>query len=198
MTDTSEDAAALEPVSSATPQPVANEVAAAPPLAPDPFALPPVSPDDPCGPDLDLEGDTDFLNFVAATEGQLPGELLRLQARIVHSLTRVAGATEIDVSFFGSLLRDLLARADLRRFRSAAVAWSALGQSRRRVRDDGRHGHAIHSVRTVWRFLARISQTAIGQGWCFGARGVLPRARRQTTVLDAISRVVLWFASTPS
>ena len=72
MTDTSEDAAALEPVSSAAPQPVASEVAAAPPLAPDPLALPPVSPDDPCGPDLDLKGDTDFLNFVAATEEQLP------------------------------------------------------------------------------------------------------------------------------
>jgi hypothetical protein len=40
-----------------------------------------------------------------------------------HSLTRVTGATEIDVSFFGSWLRDLLARADSWRLRSAAVAW---------------------------------------------------------------------------
>src|SRR5208283_2282684 len=72
MTGTSEDAAALEPVSSAALQPVAPEVAAAPPLAPDPLALPPVSPDDPCGPDLDLEGDAEFLNFVATTEGLLP------------------------------------------------------------------------------------------------------------------------------
>ena len=36
------------------------------------FALAPVSPDDPCGPDLDLEGDADYLNFFAATEGILP------------------------------------------------------------------------------------------------------------------------------
>lgn len=37
-----------------------------------PYALPPVSADDPCGPDLDLEGDPDYLNFFAATEGVLP------------------------------------------------------------------------------------------------------------------------------
>ena len=35
-------------------------------------ALAPVSPDDPCGPDLDLAGDPEFMNFMAATEGQLP------------------------------------------------------------------------------------------------------------------------------
>ncbi len=34
--------------------------------------LPPVSPDDPCGPDLDLAGDAEFMNFVAATDGLLP------------------------------------------------------------------------------------------------------------------------------
>ncbi len=50
--------------------PPADEAAAAP--APTPFALAPVSPDDPCGPDLDLEGDADYLNFFAATEGILP------------------------------------------------------------------------------------------------------------------------------
>ena len=43
-----------------------------PRLAPDVFALPLVSEDEPCGPDLDLEGDTEFMNFIAATEGQLP------------------------------------------------------------------------------------------------------------------------------
>ena len=39
--------------------------------APNAFALPLVSDDDPCGPDLVLEGDTEFMNFIAATEGQL-------------------------------------------------------------------------------------------------------------------------------
>src|SRR5690349_20160782 len=32
----------------------------------------PVAPEQPCGPDLDLEGDADYLNFVAGTEGRLP------------------------------------------------------------------------------------------------------------------------------
>jgi type VI secretion system protein ImpA len=35
-------------------------------------ALPPVSAEAPCGPDLDAEGDRDFLNFMAVVEGQLP------------------------------------------------------------------------------------------------------------------------------
>jgi hypothetical protein len=41
-----------------------------------------------------------------------------------HSLIHVAGATAIDVSLFGSWLRDLLVRTDLWRLRTAAVAWS--------------------------------------------------------------------------
>ena len=48
-----------EPGVAATPQPASA-------------ALPLVSEDDPCGPDLDLEGDTEFMNFIAATEGLLP------------------------------------------------------------------------------------------------------------------------------
>jgi len=32
----------------------------------------PLSPDDPCGPDLELEGDADFLNFMATSDGLLP------------------------------------------------------------------------------------------------------------------------------
>src|SRR5215470_15282417 len=31
-----------------------------------------VSPEEPCGPDLDRDGDADYLNFVAGTEGRLP------------------------------------------------------------------------------------------------------------------------------
>ena len=65
--------------SSALVEPLTERLVAAPaPPAPavssaqDAFALPLVSEDDPCGPDLDLEGDTDFMNFIAASEGQLP------------------------------------------------------------------------------------------------------------------------------
>ena len=57
------------PVASTEPPP---QPASASRLAPDPFALPLVSEDDPCGPDLDLQGDTEFMNFIAATEGLLP------------------------------------------------------------------------------------------------------------------------------
>src|SRR4051812_4296298 len=32
----------------------------------------PVSDEEPCGPDLDLAGDTDYMNFIARTEGVLP------------------------------------------------------------------------------------------------------------------------------
>ena len=41
-------------------------------LVDDAGLLPPISPEEPCGPDLDVEGDPDFLNFIAGTEGQLP------------------------------------------------------------------------------------------------------------------------------
>ncbi len=70
-----------DPAAESPPQPVAlapSEAAPPPePAAPaaNPFALPPVSPDDPCGPDLDLDGDAEFLNFFAATEGILPANL---------------------------------------------------------------------------------------------------------------------------
>jgi type VI secretion system protein ImpA len=52
----------------AAPAPPASAVSS----AQDAFALPLVWEDDPCGSDLDLEGDTEFMNFIAATEGQLP------------------------------------------------------------------------------------------------------------------------------
>ncbi len=71
--------ASPQPESSAPLEPLPDAVVAAQPQpasaagpAPDLFALPLVSGDDPCGPDLDLAGDTEFMNFIAATEGQLP------------------------------------------------------------------------------------------------------------------------------
>ena len=57
------------------PAAVAEPDAPPAPLAPSPFALPQISPGEPCGPDLDFEGDAAFLSFVAATEGLLPGPL---------------------------------------------------------------------------------------------------------------------------
>ena len=42
--------------------------------------LAPVSPDQPCGPDLDLEGDPDFLNYLARVEGNLPASFFAQDA----------------------------------------------------------------------------------------------------------------------
>ncbi len=70
--------APLEPQPEPAPAPVAaiepapSQPAPASPPSPDLYALPLVAEDDPCGPDLDLAGDTEFMNFIAATEGQLP------------------------------------------------------------------------------------------------------------------------------
>jgi type VI secretion system protein ImpA len=71
-----EAAAAPEPLPEPEPETPAPmeppEPASTSRSAPDRFALPLVSDDDPCGPDLDVEGDAQFMNFIAATEGQLP------------------------------------------------------------------------------------------------------------------------------
>lgn len=76
MNDAPQNAAAPELVSTSEPAVLATaEALAPPPVAgppPDPFAVAPVTTDDPCGPDLDLAGDADFLKFVTETEGLLP------------------------------------------------------------------------------------------------------------------------------
>jgi type VI secretion system protein ImpA len=60
-----------EPASSA-PSEAPTQPASPSPAALNPFALPLVSEDDPCGPDLDLKDDAEFMNFIAAMEGLLP------------------------------------------------------------------------------------------------------------------------------
>ncbi len=70
----------LPPEPSATsPEPPPEQ---APPAA-DPFAIAPVSPEEPCGPDLDLEGDAEFMNFIAATEGLLPTNYYAFQRETI-------------------------------------------------------------------------------------------------------------------
>src|SRR5208337_1701760 len=81
MLDTpAEPVASPPPADEAAPAapPPADEAAPAPPQPPEIAAAPPApfppppTPPDPCGPALDLEGDAEFLNFLAATEGLLP------------------------------------------------------------------------------------------------------------------------------
>ncbi len=76
------EAAAAEPsVAKAEPAEAASPEPAAPPS---PYALPPVSADDPCGPDLDLEGDPEYLNFFAATEGLLPENFYKFSRETIE------------------------------------------------------------------------------------------------------------------
>ena len=64
---------------------------AMPEASSEPAALAPISPDEPCGPDLDLAGDAEFLNFLAATEGALPARLLCFRARFDRFSRRAPG-----------------------------------------------------------------------------------------------------------
>jgi type VI secretion system protein ImpA len=72
MNDAPPDAALEAVALAATKSPPEPAAAEAPRATLDRFALAAVSPDDPCGPDLDLEGDSEFMTFLAATEGRLP------------------------------------------------------------------------------------------------------------------------------
>jgi type VI secretion system protein ImpA len=66
-------AAAAEIVAESTSSPTASPSSASAGLDPAVAALcTPISDADPCGPDLDMEGDTDYLNFFAMVDGVLP------------------------------------------------------------------------------------------------------------------------------
>jgi type VI secretion system protein ImpA len=55
----------------------------------------PISADDPCGPDLDLEGDPDHLNFCARVEGVLPTSYLTFDRTSIDFKTETAAALEL-------------------------------------------------------------------------------------------------------
>jgi type VI secretion system protein ImpA len=57
--------------------------------------LAPLSPDAPCGPDLDLEGDTDFMNFLAAIEGQFPASYFAFDRKTIDFPAAFATAAEL-------------------------------------------------------------------------------------------------------
>jgi type VI secretion system protein ImpA len=52
-------------------------------------ALPPIAPDDPCGPDLDLAGDSAFMNYLAATEGQMPASFFSFDRKSIDFATAI-------------------------------------------------------------------------------------------------------------
>ncbi len=95
----------------------------------------PLSENDPCGPDLDSQGDEDFLNFVTIAEGLLPSEFFRDGAPFDVSaidadgqLSRMApllGRTR-DIRLLSLLARFLVLDRDLARFAGVIEAISRL------------------------------------------------------------------------
>ncbi len=57
--------------------------------------LPPVSEAAPCGPDLDAEGDAEYLNFMAATEGELPDAFFSFDRKSVDFVAANASAEKL-------------------------------------------------------------------------------------------------------
>ena len=58
----------------------------------------PVSEADPCGPDLDLDGDADYLNFMAKAEGLLPASYFSVQDGKPFDRTSIDFAAEFEVA----------------------------------------------------------------------------------------------------
>ena len=57
--------------------------------------LEPISADAPCGPDLDIEGDPEFMNFLAAIEGQLPASYFSFDRKSIDFAAALAAAAEL-------------------------------------------------------------------------------------------------------
>lgn len=123
---------AAEPaVAAAAPAEAAAPPAAAPPAAaPNPFALPPISADDPCGLDLDLEGDPDYLNFFAATEGVLPASYYTFNRETIEfpaafkTIDALLGRTlDVRLLILGAKLAILNRNLEGFAARVGAVAW---------------------------------------------------------------------------
>jgi len=57
--------------------------------------LAPISPEAPCGPDLDAEGDLEFMNFLAAYEGQLPDSYFSFDRKTIDFSAAFATATAL-------------------------------------------------------------------------------------------------------
>jgi type VI secretion system protein ImpA len=97
---------------------------------PDHFALPLVSEDDPCGPDLDLEGDVDFMNFIAATEGQLPASYYAFNRASIDFLAASQAAEKLlkrtlDLRLLGLMAKLAILNRDVAGFaqRLGNIAW---------------------------------------------------------------------------
>ena len=103
-------------------------------------ALEPISADAPCGPDLDQEGDADFLNFMAATEGQLPASFFSFDRKTIDFPAAFAAAEPLlkrtqDVRLYALLAKLAILNRDLAGF----AKWMATIASLLEVRWDDVH-----------------------------------------------------------
>ena len=64
-------------------------------MAENEIQLAPISEEAPCGPDLDLEGDPGFMNFLATYEGQLPASFFSFERKDIDFNAAFATATEL-------------------------------------------------------------------------------------------------------
>ncbi len=118
--------------------------------------LPPVSADSPCGPDLDAEGDVEFLNFMAATEGQLPSSYLSFDRNSIDFPTIIATGRKflertLDVRLLALLAKLSILDRDLIAFSSWLNATAHL------ISD---HWDDAHPRVEGGEFLARLAQLA--------------------------------------
>ncbi|MBL8587046.1 MAG: type VI secretion system ImpA family N-terminal domain-containing protein [Methylobacteriaceae bacterium] len=139
--DTSRD---VETVADAQDAPEAE--AAAPEPAPAPTAAPapagpkgidisdlvaPIAPDEPCGPDLDLEGDADFMNYMARAEGLVPASFFSFDRASVDLPAEIAAGMALAARTHNIQLSTLLAKfsilnRDLKGFARHVAAVAAL------------------------------------------------------------------------
>ncbi len=100
----------------------------------DDAALAPVSPDEPCGPDLDLVGDSPFMNFMATWEGQLPQSFFsdgkQFDRKSIDFTAAFAAATPLfarshDIRLLVLLAKFAILDRDLAGFagRLSSIAW---------------------------------------------------------------------------
>jgi type VI secretion system protein ImpA len=118
--------------------------------------LPPVSADSPCGPDLDIEGDIEFLNFMAATEGQLPSSYLAFDRNSIDFPKVLAAGRKfleqtLDVRLLALLAKLSILDRDL-------IAFSSWLNATAHLLTD--HWDEAHPRGEGGEFLARLAQLA--------------------------------------
>lgn len=93
--------------------------------------LAPVSEEAPCGPDLDAEGDPAFLNFMAATEGQLPAAFFSFDRKSIDFSAAFSGGEQLltrshDVRLLVLLAKLAILNRDIDRFAHWCAALARL------------------------------------------------------------------------